>query len=193
MPAVQRTGRAAVEHVRRRLLPRGPGDALRGLRLPGTTGNVSQQHLSVLRKLAMDRGALDKPAEGKSHHVIVVGLLSWLIPGAGHIYLGQRSRGIVIFLAISCAFWIGVFIGGAHSTVNWVDNRAWFFAQIFAGAYALLTMLIGYLPSAMASYGKTLDLATIYTGVAGLLNVLVILDALGRSATASELKEPSRK
>jgi len=112
--------------------------------------------------------------------------LAWLIPGAGHFLLGERARAIAIFLAITITFWIGVIIGGARSTIDLQGNLAWFFAQVFVVTYTILTMFIGNLPEAMPSYGKTLDLATIYTGVAGLLNVFVILDVLGRMSPTKE-------
>lgn len=107
-------------------------------------------------------------------------ILAWLIPGAGHFLIGERARGVVIFVVITATFWTGLIIGGAYSTVNLTDNFAWFFAQVFAGTHTILAMIIRRLPDAMPSYSKTLDLATIYTGVAGLLNVVVILDVLTR-------------
>ncbi len=44
---------------------------------------------------------------------IVAVLLAWLIPGAGHFYLGRRVRGIIIFLVIAVTFWAGIAMGGA--------------------------------------------------------------------------------
>ncbi len=107
-------------------------------------------------------------------------LLAWLIPGAGHWYIGDRKRAWIYFIVITLLFGTGIWVGGALSTVNLQTNTAWFFAEIFAGSYTLLALLIGQLPGAVASYGKTLDLATIYAGVAGLLNLLVVLDAIDR-------------
>jgi len=106
--------------------------------------------------------------------------LNWLVPGLGHWMIGEKVRGVIFFVTITLTYWIGVLIGGAYSTVNFRANTAWFFGEMFAGGYTLLAMLIGNLPGAEASYSKTLDLATIYTGVAGLLNIFVILDILVR-------------
>lgn len=117
-----------------------------------------------------------------SGRVVVAVVLAWLVPGAGHWYIGERGRGIVFFCAISATFWIGAIIGGAHNTINLQENTVWFFAQIFTGVYTIITGLIGRMPGALPSYEKTLDLATIYTGIAGLSNALVILDVLARSA-----------
>jgi len=117
-----------------------------------------------------------------SQKTIMVALAAWLIPGAGHVVIGDRGRGLTIFIAITITFLIGIMIGGVHCTVNFQTNKAWFFGQIFAGGYTIASAIVGSVASAKPSYGKTLDLATIYTGVAGLLNVLVILDAMARSA-----------
>jgi FtsH-binding integral membrane protein len=119
--------------------------------------------------------------EEKQKDVFWAASLAWLIPGAGHWYLGDRKRAVIYFVAITLTFGIGILIGGAFSTVNLQSNTAWFFAEIFAGGYTLLSLALGNLPGAASSYGKTLDLATIYAGVAGLLNLLVIFDAMDRT------------
>jgi hypothetical protein len=119
--------------------------------------------------------------DNKQFDVVPAMVLNWLVPGAGHWYLGDRVRALVYFISITLTFWIGIAIGGAQSTVNIQANTAWFFAQIFTGGYTILSLLLGHLPGAMPSYSKTLDLATIYTGVAGLLNIYVIFDAMSRA------------
>jgi hypothetical protein len=118
-----------------------------------------------------------------------IAMLAWVIPGAGHWYIGERKRAIIYFVSITLAFFIGILIGGAMSTVNLQTNTPWFFAEVFAGGYTSLSMILGHLPGAAASYGKTLDLATIYAGVAGLLNLLVIFDAVDRANPSPKLKE----
>jgi len=112
----------------------------------------------------------------------IAAVLAWLVPGAGHWYLGQRARGLTFFVAITFAFWTGLAIGGARSTVDPQGNTLWFLAEAACGGYTVAALLIGKIGGALPSYSKTLDLATIYAGVAGLLNLLVVLDALGRSA-----------
>ncbi len=122
----------------------------------------------------------------KQFDVVPAMVLNWLVPGAGHWYLGDRTRALIYFITLTLTFWTGIFIGGAQSTVNIQTNTAWFFAQIFTGGYTLLSLVLGHLPGAMPSYSKTLDLSTIYTGVAGLLNIYVIFDAMSRTEPADE-------
>jgi hypothetical protein len=120
-----------------------------------------------------------EPNQNNNRKIVSV-ILNWIIPGLGHWYIGERIRGMIFFISITLAYWIGIFIGGASSTVNIKTNTAWFFAQIFTGVYTIIALILGSLPSAEASYSKTLDLSTIYTGVAGLLNILVIMDVVHR-------------
>jgi TM2 domain-containing membrane protein YozV len=129
--------------------------------------------------------------DNKQFEVVPAMVLNWLVPGAGHWYLGDRVRAVIYFISITLTFWIGILIGGAQSTVNIQTNTAWFFAQIFTGGYTIFSLLLGHLPGAMPSYSKTLDLATIYTGVAGLLNIYVIFDAMSRAVPAE--KQESQK
>lgn len=64
-------------------------------------------------------------------------LLAWMIPGAGHIYLGRTWRGVIIFLTIGVTFWAGVAIGG-EMTVDKRAERWWFVAEICAGSHGLV-------------------------------------------------------
>jgi hypothetical protein len=112
----------------------------------------------------------------------IVGLAAWAVPGLGHWLLGLRSRAIVLFITIMLTYWTGLTVGGIRYTIDPTGNTLWFLAQAGAG------------PQVMALYAATAhkevpavpwpdsDVAVIYAGVAGLLNMLVILDAIGRAA-----------
>lgn len=112
----------------------------------------------------------------------IAGLLGWILPGAGHWFLGLKKRAVILCIAISLTFWIGIAIGGAFSTVNPAKSQPWFIAQICAGAQPIVSMLLGKAGTEYISSGRTLDLARLYTGVAGMLNVLAICDAIKRAA-----------
>ena len=64
---------------------------------------------------------------------LVAGVLAWLIPGAGHFYIGRRVRGIILFIIINATFWTGVGIGGVM-TVDGRYERWWMAAQLLTGA-----------------------------------------------------------
>jgi hypothetical protein len=46
---------------------------------------------------------------------VLAGLLAWLVPGAGHWYLDRPIRAAVLFVVIVGLFWSGVAIGGVFT------------------------------------------------------------------------------
>lgn len=120
----------------------------------------------------------------------LAGLLSWLIPGLGHAICGEWRRGAVLFVAITATFWSGIAIGGAPGTVDPAKRRLWFAAQICTGGNTLAAYSIHQrLAATAAAEAKSLpiphwmsaEVGVHYTGVAGLLNLLVIFDAIVRA------------
>ncbi len=125
-------------------------------------------------------------------------MLSWLIPGAGHVYIGRRTRGLIIFLTIGATFWAGIAIGGVM-TVDPITQRWWFVAEMLAGVHGLVSWyrqretvqaLVGpgqvhpleldksLAEANLALVSPTDTVARVYAGVAGLLNLMCIFDAV---------------
>jgi TM2 domain-containing membrane protein YozV len=67
---------------------------------------------------------------------LLAAALAYLVPGAGHFYLGRKVRGIIIFLVIGGTFWTGMAIGGPL-TMDYYNDRIWFFAQMCNGVHGL--------------------------------------------------------
>lgn len=134
-------------------------------------------------------GVILNPAGENILTAPIAGFLAWLVPGLGHLYLGERTRGLICLVTITATFWTGVAIGSVQGTVDPRERTLWFMAQICTGgntvaAYGLRQATVsppsrqnpGYIPSWLSA-----DVGVHYTGVAGLLNLLVILDALSRA------------
>ncbi len=49
--------------------------------------------------------------EGHIVFLLIVGLLAWLVPGAGHLVLGKNRHAIVIFVTIALTLGAGLYIG----------------------------------------------------------------------------------
>ncbi len=117
----------------------------------------------------------------------VAGLLTWLLPGAGHLFIGERNRGLIFMIVIGVTYWIGVAVGGVENTINIDERRLWFVAQICAGGHALATMAWdGMLDEqtseqVLRAYGRADEVAIVYTAISGMLNILVFFDVLGRA------------
>lgn len=121
------------------------------------------------------------PADSPLKNPIVVGVLAWFVPGAGHWLLGWRGHGILFGVVIVGLFWMGMFVGGVHSTIDPHSQMAWFLAQLCAGFNALLAMMVDRVGHGEESIAKVQDMGVVYSGVSGLLNVLVVLDAAARA------------
>jgi TM2 domain-containing membrane protein YozV len=105
-------------------------------------------------------------------------ILGALVPGAGHLYVGRRARGLVFLVAIGTLFVIGVAMQARLDVHLGLDDPLGSLlsvAQAAAGLPYFAARALGYEagdPQAvMFEYGNT------FTAVAGLLNILVMLDA----------------
>ncbi len=115
----------------------------------------------------------------KENHVLVlliVGLLSWLIPGAGYLWLNEKKRAIIIFVTITLTFCTGVYLGSI-GVADPVGAWWWYIAQMMSSP---AVAILGYVSAGggFPVYGKPNDLGQIYTGIAGLLNLLCIVNAV---------------
>lgn len=63
-------------------------------------------------------------------------LLAWLIPGAGHYYLGHKRRAVLIAAGTFGLFASGLFIGGIAS-VDRRENFFWYLGECLAGPVTL--------------------------------------------------------
>lgn len=120
----------------------------------------------------------------------IVALAGWLLPGAGYLLIRERSRGLTAGITIIALFVLGCFIGGmrvidpADSYANLyraVMQKPWFVAQVLAGPIALVSALIAKGPSFVVSHARVYEIGTLYTAVAGMLNLLVIIDCTHRA------------
>ena len=103
--------------------------------------------------------------------------LAWFLPGDGHFWLGRRQKGIVFLVALSLMFAFGLWLQGrlfpfeitqplvALMAVADVGVGLPYFVARTAGIGAGDVVAVTY------EYGNTFIIA------AGLLNMLVVLDA----------------
>ena len=108
--------------------------------------------------------------------LLTVGLLAWLVPGAGHLALKEKRHAVIIFVAITLTFVVGLYIGSI-GVINPVGAKQWYVAQIMnspaVAALGHVTKTGDY-----AVYGRPNEIGQIYTSIAGLLNLLCIVNAV---------------
>ena len=103
--------------------------------------------------------------------------LAWAIPGGGHVLLGRSSKGVVFLVALTSMFATGL----------WLEGRIFPFeiSQPLVALAAIADLGIGlpyFVARAMgAGAGRviavTFEYGNAFLIVAGLLNMLVVLDA----------------
>lgn len=118
---------------------------------------------------------------GKSVEYILTVIASWILPGAGHFRLGYRKRGIVLCAAVLGLFWFGQVLADCRA-VNRSIHPILYCAQVCSGASPMVSnRLWGHPPPRIALYQiddelpPQLSTGILYTTVAGLLNLLLIL------------------
>lgn len=136
-----------------------------------------------------ERVGLSLPDTDSMFRAAATGLLGWLMPGMGHIFIGDRLRGVICMATIVLTFWSGVAIGGVRGTIDPHERSLWFVAQLCTGvnagaAYAIRqvsTSDSGLEQASAPAPWASSEIGVHYTGVAGLLNILIILDAMSRA------------
>jgi len=104
-------------------------------------------------------------------------VVSWLVPGAGHLMQGRRQKGIIFLVALTAMFLTGLALDGR--LFPFIFNEP----LVGLAAIANLGMGIPYFIAKAIGLGKGVVTAASYEYgntfliVAGLLNMLVAIDA----------------
>jgi Family of unknown function (DUF6677) len=102
---------------------------------------------------------------------------SWAIPGAGHLWLGRRNKGLVFLIALPVMFALGLALRGRLFPFDLSDPL------VCLAALADLGVGLTYFIASGLGFGGgdvravTYEYGNAFLIVAGLLNVLVVIDA----------------
>lgn len=109
--------------------------------------------------------------------LVLLCLVAWLVPGAGHFWMGKRQKAIVFVIALPAMFLIGLSLHGRVFPFELSDPLVGLaaIANLLAGLPWVLTRMLdggsGMVTAVTYEYGNC------FLIVSGLLNFLVILDA----------------
>ncbi|HEV7485945.1 MAG TPA: DUF6677 family protein [Thermoanaerobaculia bacterium] len=105
-------------------------------------------------------------------------LLAYLVPGAGHLYLGRRARAVVFFCIVMTLFLIGIAIDGDLYTVQKSGGAL---LRILASLGSIGTGIPYWIAAMNGVHGDvtsiTFEHGTAFTITAGLMNLLLVVDA----------------
>ena len=102
---------------------------------------------------------------------------AWAVPGAGHLWLGRSQKGLIFLVALPLMFATGL----------WLQGRIFPFELgqplVALAAFADIGMGVPYFAAKAAGLGagdviaQSFEYGNAFLIVAGLLNMLVVLDA----------------
>jgi hypothetical protein len=114
--------------------------------------------------------------------VVVRVLAAALVPGLGHATLGLRKRGLAFFLLVAVTFATGLLLEGGMPRPDAGEPFA-ILATATTAATGVLGLAARFLvPSPVDLRSATAEYGRAYLLTAGLMNLLLILDTLDRSA-----------
>lgn len=103
-------------------------------------------------------------------------LFAFLIPGAGHLYLGRKARAAAFFVIVLAMFIVGLLIDGKLYTAERGQPLT------MLATFGSMGLGIPYFAARMmGTFGDvgsiTYEYGTAFTLTAGLMNLLLVLDA----------------
>jgi Family of unknown function (DUF6677) len=116
--------------------------------------------------------------ENHTQLLLAVGLLSWLVPGAGYFALGEKKRAAIIFVTVCLTFCIGLYVG----SIGVIDFEG--LSPSYVKAAQAVNPPVALILSHYTAgggypvYGWPNEIGQIYTMVSGLLNLLCIINAV---------------
>ena len=114
---------------------------------------------------------------------VIVGLISWFLPGVGHILQRRPVRGALIAGVVWLMFAIAIASGGAHYPgFEFKDGALLYLLNIFArfgnGLGAFVSFIMAGTPSPQVAALATFEYGGRFLEVAGLINYLASMDAV---------------
>ena len=111
--------------------------------------------------------------------------LAFVVPGAGHFFLGRRARGAAFFFVVACMFALGLAVDGGLYVLREAKGQ---FLTALASLGSMGSGSLYFLAAATGPHGNiralTFEYGRTFTLTAGVMNLLLVLDcydlAVGR-------------
>ena len=101
--------------------------------------------------------------------------MSWLLPGFGHVRVGQKSKGLLMGAAVIAMFALGLMLSSGHAIDRPLRSAWWIGEVLFGGGTLFATFVTAPWPEGEPS--AYIDHGIALCTVAGFMNVIVMIDA----------------
>ncbi len=115
--------------------------------------------------------------ETRSVNPVSLVILGWAIPGAAHVVVGRKDKALLYFVLVLGTFIAGWIISDFRN-VYFEQYRWHMFLQMCSGVVAFVIGISGEVAEPKMTVMRLFEIGTLYTMVAGLLNILVVMDAV---------------
>jgi hypothetical protein len=116
--------------------------------------------------------------------LVLLALASWLVPGGGHLWLGRRTKGLILLVALTTMFGLGLALSGRLFPFEASQPLVLLAAIANAALGAPYAIAWAFEWGQGQPAAVTYEYANAFLIAAGLLNMLTVLDvydtALGR-------------
>jgi hypothetical protein len=114
---------------------------------------------------------------------VLVGIVAWLIPGAGHFAQKRIKRGLIIAAVFWVMFIVAVISGGAYYPgFDFKDGQLLYLLNVFArmgnGLGAAISWIIAASPMPDVAARATFEYGGRLLEIAGLINFLAVMDSI---------------
>lgn len=156
----------------------------------------------------------DSPPPALTRQPFLAALAAWALPGLGYWVIGERTRGWTVGVTVLLMFVAGLLIGGVrsleppldasgqHPSFNFgrlkqeIAEKPWYVAQALTGPIGIGTSYAsawagradpatGKTPGDL-SHARVNEIGVLYMAVAGMLNLLAIIDSAHRAGRLLE-------
>ncbi len=121
-----------------------------------------------------------RPAPDQTRKALMASFVGWIIPGGGHFYLGRRGRASLLFAAVALLLILGIVLDGQIYRAR-KDQPLTVLASFASMGNGPVHFLLRQSPWTSGGRGDNrsphYEFGNTFILVAGLLNMLIILDA----------------
>ncbi|MGE3173502.1 MAG: DUF6677 family protein [Planctomycetota bacterium] len=127
-------------------------------------------------RLRWMRDAVDQQTEAPPVNPALAAGVSWLLPGLGHALAGQKQKGLLMGAAVAILCALGLWFSQGHAIDRAIASVWWIGESLFGGG-ALFAALVTAPIDMGPGFPANLELGTNLCTVAGLMNLVVMIDA----------------
>lgn len=133
---------------------------------------MAQAHADAARP----RSLAPKPDDWRRSPATAV-FLTWLVPGLGHVFQGRRARGVMVFATLVGLMVLGTVLAEGSNLSR--ERHYYYWGGQFLGGLPALVMEALHGHTRVTGAIAYAEAGLVMAAVAGLLNVLAMLDVYG--------------